>query len=259
MNSLIEAMGKTSGQADDSNRRRAVHTHDLTKSYGDFVAVNGLSLSISEGTIYGLLGPNGAGKTTTVRILCGLTKQNSGEATIFGKPAGKQTSNMVGYMPQDLALYLELSVLDNIKLYGKLAGLKGPNLLKKAEELLKLVGLSERMNAPLSSLSGGMKRKISLVCALIHNPKLLILDEPTVGVDPLLRATLWDYFNNIKKSGSTIILTTHYMDEAMRCDVVGFINSGKLIAEGTPDFILQSTGAPSLEEAFLFLSSREAQ
>jgi ABC-2 type transport system ATP-binding protein len=160
-------------------------------------------------------------------------------------------------MPQDLALYLDLTVMDNITLYGQLYGLDSKTLKERSANLLNLVGLTERKSALLSELSGGMKRKVSLVCALVHNPRLLILDEPTVGVDPTLRATLWNYFENFKEAGSTIIITTHYMDEAMHCDKVGFILDGKLIAEGTPDDILQSTLTSSLENAFLKLSAKE--
>jgi len=230
---------------------------ELKKLYGNLAALDGLNLSIPAGVIYGLLGPNGAGKTTAVRILCATLNLSSGEVLIFGNPPGKKTSQIIGYMPQDLALYLDLTVMDNINLYGQLYGLDSKTLKERSANLLNLMGLAERKSALLSELSGGMKRKVSLVCALVHNPRLLILDEPTVGVDPTLRATLWNYFQIVKEAGSTIILTTHYMDEAMHCDKVGFILDGKLIAEGTPDDILQSTETSSLENAFLKLSAKE--
>lgn len=233
----------------------AVEARNLSKSYGGLVALRDLNLSIPLGVTYGLIGPNGAGKTTFVRIVCGLTRQTSGEIRVLGKTVDKTVSRSIGYMPQDLALYLDLSVLDNIRLYGVLSGLGNAELKKQTEMLLDLVGLADRKTAPLSELSGGMKRKVSLVCALIHKPKLLILDEPTVGVDPTLRATLWSYFDEIKRSGTTIVITTHYMDEATRCDAVGLIQNGNLIIEGNPDYVLQTAGTHSLEDAFVKLSS----
>lgn len=247
-------MKNTDTVREDSAIKFAVVTQKLSKNYGGFAALKDLSISIPKGTIYGLLGPNGAGKTTIVRILCGLLNASSGEVQVLGSQPGKQISPEIGYMPQDLALYVDLSVLDNMKLYGNLAGLKGNELSRRIDELLELVGLSNRKNSMLSSLSGGMKRKISLVCSLMHNPRLLILDEPTVGVDPLLRANLWEYFETLRRSGSTIIITTHYMDEAFHCDVVGFIHNGSLLTEARPGEILQKTGKSTLEEAFIMLA-----
>ena len=244
-----------SNHQEAGNRDVAVVTTNLSKDYGNFRALNNLNLSIPAGITYGLLGPNGAGKTTTVRILCGLIQQSSGEGYVFGHSMGRQIRKDIGYMPQDLALYLDLSVMDNIELYGRLHGLDREVLHKRARDLLELVGLSDWESKILSNLSGGMKRKVSLICSLIHNPKLILLDEPTVGVDPTLRASLWEYFGRINDGGSTILLTTHYMDEAMHCDRVGFIQGGRLIADGRPDEILRSTGTESLEEAFIALSA----
>lgn len=235
----------------------AIATRNLSKNYGSFTALKGLNLSVPKGIVYGLLGPNGAGKTTAVRIVCGLTKQSSGDAWVFGERAGKSISREIGYMPQEVALYLDLSVMDNIELYGHLYGVSGGLLRERTKTLLGLVGLSEWRNTLVSTLSGGMKRKASLVCAMIHNPKALILDEPTVGVDPTLRAALWDYFGKTIKSGSTIVITTHYMDEATRCDLVGFINNGAMIAEGRPEDILKKTGCKSMEDAFIALSTKK--
>ena len=236
----------------------AIATRNLCKNYGSLTALDNLNLSVPKGITYGLLGPNGAGKTTAVRVICGITKQSSGDAYVFGNKVGKSVSRDIGYMPQDLALYLDLSVTENIELYGRLNGLGRTLLRERAKTLLDLVGLGDRKETTISDLSGGMRRKASLVCAMIHNPKALVLDEPTVGVDPTLRAALWEYFRGINRSGSTIVITTHYMDEAMHCDLVGFIQNGKMIAEGEPEEILRSTGCKSLEEAFIALSSREA-
>lgn len=235
----------------------AVETTNLSKSYGDLVAVRNLNLKIPVGVAYGLIGPNGAGKTTLVKMLCDLVKPTTGEARIFGKKVDKSVASAIGYMPQDVALYVDLSVEDNIRLYGTLAGLDKTELRVQTDRLLDLVGLSDRRSTTLSELSGGMKRKVSLVCALIHKPRLLILDEPTVGVDPTLRVVLWTYFEEIKRSGTTILITTHYMDEATRCDVVGLMQAGTLMIEGKPDQILSSSNTHSLEEAFVKLSSEE--
>jgi len=234
----------------------AVEAKNLCKNYGTFTALDNLNLSVPKGVTYGLLGPNGAGKTTAVRIICGIAKQTSGEARIFGNKVGKSVSRDIGYMPQELALYLDLSVAENIELYGRLNGIEGALLRERTETLLELVGLSDRKGDMVSELSGGMRRKASLVCALVHNPRALILDEPTVGVDPTLRAALWEHFKGINRSGSTIVITTHYMDEATRCDLVGFIHNGKMIAEGAPEEILKSTGCQSMEEAFIALSTK---
>ncbi len=246
-------------EAPQEMKKNVVEARMLNKTFRNVIALRDLNISIPEGITYGLLGPNGAGKTTFVRILCSLAKPDSGEIRIFGNPVSKAVTELIGYMPQDLALYLDLSVMDNIRLYGVLSGLGNTELKIQADRMLDLVGLTDRKNTIMSELSGGMKRKVSLVCSMIHRPRLLILDEPTVGVDPILRAALWSYFDEIKKSGTTIVITTHYMDEAKRCDEVGIMQNGSLIIEGSPDHILQITGTDSLEDAFVKLSSKEEE
>lgn len=242
----------------NSKTSPAIETAGLTKNFGKFTAVDGLDLKINSGEVYGLLGPNGAGKTTTVKMLCGLIKPTSGKATLAGFPAGTgKASSAIGYMPQEIALYEGLSVHQNILFFGGINGLARSDIEKKEEELLEFIDLQKWKKELVHNLSGGMKHRVSLACALVHDPILLLLDEPTVGVDPELRASFWDYFDNLKESGSTIVITTHYMDEASHCDRVGFMRYGKLIAEDKPDEILRKTGAVNLEDAFLQLTGGE--
>ncbi|MBN2169189.1 MAG: ABC transporter ATP-binding protein [Actinobacteria bacterium] len=231
-----------------------IETRGLTKKFGKFTAVDKLALKVSPGEVYGLLGPNGAGKTTTVKMLCGLIKPSSGEARVLDFTSGdKQISSSIGYMPQETALYEGLSVHQNILFFAEVYGLKRTEIEKKEEELLEFIDLKKWKSELVQNLSGGMKHRVSLACALVHEPLLLMLDEPTVGVDPELRASFWEYFSELKKSGTTIVITTHYMDEANHCDRVGFMRFGTLVADGSPKEIMKDTGTSSLEEAFLKL------
>lgn len=236
----------------------AIETRDLARVFGTFRALDGLNLKVERGAIHGLLGPNGAGKTTCIKVLCGLIKPTSGEAYIFGKRVpDKSLLPRIGYMPQETALYPELSVHHNLAMYGELYGLPGKRIAEREKELLSFVALDKWKNAPVSNLSGGMKHRVSLACSMIHEPELLFLDEPTVGVDPELRASFWRYFSVMKQAGVTIVMTTHYMDEAQHCDRIGLVRQGKVIAEGTPESITAQTGTPNLEEAFLALARRQ--
>jgi ABC-2 type transport system ATP-binding protein len=235
-----------------------IETRGLTKVYGKFMALNGLDLKVQTGAIHGLLGPNGAGKTTSIKVLCGLIKATSGEAYIFGKRVpDKSILPRIGYMPQETALYLELSVHHNLSMYGELYGLSRKKIEEREKELLRFVALEKWKDSPVGNLSGGMKHRVSLACSMIHEPDLLFLDEPTVGVDPELRASFWEYFNLLKRAGVTIVMTTHYMDEAQHCDKIGLVRQGRVIAEGTPDSITSQTGTANLEEAFLVLSRKQ--
>ncbi|HML06137.1 MAG TPA: ABC transporter ATP-binding protein [Methanobacterium sp.] len=238
----------------------AILTSSLTKEFGEFKALNGLNLKVKKGEIYGLLGPNGAGKTTAIKVLCGLLTPSSGETYVLGnKVPDKNTSSLLGYMPQETALYVGLTVHQNMKFFGNLFGMNDELIEERESELLKFVDLYKWKDELVEKLSGGMKHRASLACTLMHGPELLFLDEPTVGVDPELRISFWDYFNNLKDAGTTILITTHYMDEARRCDRVGFVNHGELIAEGTPQEILDRAGTDSLEDAFLEFSRKEAK
>ena len=237
----------------------AIETTGLTKRFRDFTAVDGLSLKVEQGITYGLLGPNGSGKTTTIKVLCGLLKATSGSARILDHDVpNKAIMQHVGYMPQETAVYMDNTVYENLRLYGQIYGLSKESIEKRVDELLKFVDLADWRNALVSTLSGGMRHRTSLACALIHEPKLLFLDEPTVGVDPELRATFWEYFQNLGDKGTTVLITTHYMDEASRCNTVGFLRQGRLIAEDTPHALKESTGTRSLEDAFLEIGRRDA-
>jgi ABC-2 type transport system ATP-binding protein len=233
----------------------AVETKNLTKDFGAFRALDNLNLKIENGVVHGLLGPNGAGKTTAIKILCGLLKPTGGEAYVLGmRIPHRGILPSIGYMPQEPALYVDLSVHHNLQLYGELYDMPSSRIAEREEELLEFVALKGWRNKPVSNLSGGMKHRVSLACSMIHEPKLLFLDEPTVGVDPELRASFWEYFNRLKMKGITIILTTHYMDEAQHCDKISLLRQGKLIAEGMPGEITRMTNTTSLEDAFLALT-----
>jgi ABC-type multidrug transport system, ATPase component len=242
------------------NQKNVIQTSSLTKKFGNFTAIDNLNLNIRKGEIYGLLGPNGAGKTTTIRLLCGLIKYGSGESFILGKKTpNNDIAAYIGYMPQETALYEGLSVKQNMEFYGEIFGLKKVRIKERIDDLLKFIDLERWKEELVGNLSGGMKHRVSLACTLIHEPKVLFLDEPTVGVDPELRVSFWDYFNSLKENGITILITTHYMDEARHCDRIGFMKSGRLIAEGEPDEILKTSDTNSLEDAFLKISREGEQ
>ena len=233
----------------------AVETAGLTKRYGKFTAVENLDLLVRRGEIYGLLGPNGAGKTTTIKMLCSILKHSSGNASLLGKKIpDRSIYPKFGYMPQETAIYLGITLHNNMSFYGELYGLSAARIIERENKLLDFVGLSGWRDKLVSTLSGGMRHRASLACTLIHEPVLLFLDEPTVGVDPQLRVSFWEYFERLKYEGKTILITTHYMDEARHCDRIGFMRGGRLIAEGTPKSLLEQSCKDSLEDAFLFFS-----
>lgn len=238
----------------------AIETEKLTKKFGNFTALNALSLKVNEGETYGLLGPNGSGKTTTIKILCDLLRPTSGSVKVLGKLLPSTVvKNEIGYMPQETAIYLDNTVHENLLLFGRIYCMPAERIEKREAEMLKFVDLLDWRDALVSTLSGGMKHRVSLACALIHEPHLLFLDEPTVGVDPELRATFWKYFDTMSAKGITVIITTHYMDEASHCSKVGLLRQGKLIAEGKPNEIMNKTDTKSLEDAFLTLARRDAK
>jgi ABC-2 type transport system ATP-binding protein len=207
------------------------------KRFGSFEALRGLSLAVEEGEVFGLLGPNGAGKTTAIRILAGLEAATRGEARVFGlRVPNADARAWLGYMPQETALYRDLTVRQNLDLFGALQGLGPAERAERIRDLLAWVQLAGWADAPVRDLSGGMQHRTSLAAALLHEPRLLILDEPTVGVDPELRASFWEQFHAMAEEGTTILLTTHYMDEAQHlADRVAVIAAGQIVAEGTPD------------------------
>ncbi len=235
----------------------SIETRALTKNYGRFKAVDGLDLRVEPGEMYGLLGPNGAGKTTAIKVLCGLLRLTSGEAYLLGQRIpDKGLAARIGYMPQETALYIGLTVHQNLSFFGRVFGLSRAEIAERERQLLAFIDLEKWRDELVINLSGGMQHRVSLACTLIHRPPLLFLDEPTVGVDPELRASFWDYFEELKAEGATILITTHYMDEASHCGRVGFMRDGRMIAEGEPDEILRASGTSSLEEAFLALSRK---
>lgn len=236
----------------------AILTHQLTKKFGKFTAVNNLELKVKTGEIYGLLGPNGAGKTTIIKMLASISNPTSGNARVLGEeiPDGK-IAPKIGYMPQETGVYLGLTVDQNLKFYGRIFDLGKEEMEKREDYLLKFVDLVDWKHEMVENLSGGMKHRVSLACTLLHQPELLFLDEPTVGVDPELRVSFWDYFNQLREKGVTILITTHYMDEARHCDRIGFMQRGRLIAEDTPKQILKISRKDSLEDAFLIFSKQD--
>ena len=238
----------------------AVVTRDLGKSFDDVIAVRDLNLGIERGAMYGLIGPNGSGKTTTIRILIGLVGGYAGEAWLLGERVPvKLNRSRIGYMPQEMAIYTDLTVHENIDLFGQMYSMSEEERAAREDSLLGMIDLRDRRDSLVSTLSGGMKHRVSLACALIHDPQLVFLDEPTVGVDPELRKGFWDYFAGLKAEGKTVVLTTHYMDEAVRCDTVGMMRLGKMIAEGAPMDLIESTESATLEDAFIVKAQEESE
>ncbi len=210
---------------------------ELRKAFGDRTAVDGVSFEIAPGECYGLLGPNGAGKTTTISMLCGLLERDGGEVTVGGEPMEHTSVGAkaaIGYVPQEIALYPELSAGDNLRFFGRLYGLSGRTLEDRVTETIAAVGLTDRIKDRVGDFSGGMKRRANIAAGLLHQPKLLVLDEPTVGVDPQSRNAIMETVLELRDRGMAILYTTHYMEEAERlCHRVGIIDGGRLIAEGT--------------------------
>jgi ABC-2 type transport system ATP-binding protein len=209
----------------------------LRKTYGDRVAVDGVGFTIGPGECYGLLGPNGAGKTTTISMICGVLDRDGGEVEVGGRPlttAAIEVRGDIGFVPQEIALYPDLSAEENLRLFGRLYGLSGTLLQQRVAAALDLVGLADRARDKVDEYSGGMKRRANLAAGLLHQPRLLVLDEPTVGVDPQSRHALLETVARLREEGRAVLYTTHYMEEAERlCDRVGIIDMGHLVAEGT--------------------------
>lgn len=214
-----------------------IEVHELRKQYGDLVAVDNISFKTEPGAIFGLLGPNGAGKTTTIACISGLLKPTAGRIQVLGHDVvtdGPASRRKLGVVPQELALYEDLSARENLSYWGAAYGLRGEHLKTRINEVLELSGLLDRSNEAVKKFSGGMKRRLNFACGIIHEPKVLLLDEPTVGVDPQSRVRLLDLVNEETKKGTCVLYTTHYMEEAEKlCDQLAIIDHGKIIAEGT--------------------------
>ena len=239
----------------------AIVTENLVKKFEDITAVDGVSLQVSKGELFGLLGPNGAGKTTTINILCGLTKPTTGNAKVGGCDVQKETGKvkeLIGVCLQETAIYPYLTGAENIELFGNIYAMDKETLKKRRDVLLENMGLRADAKRRAAKYSGGMKRRLSLILALIHDPQIAFLDEPTVAMDPQSRRAVWDFIKELKKEGKTIILTTHYMEEAEElCDRVGIIDHGKLIALGSPDALISKHKVKNLEEVFIEITGRK--
>jgi drug efflux transport system ATP-binding protein len=216
---------------------------NLTKEFGGFVAVDNVSFNVKRGEVFGWLGPNGAGKTTTIRMLLGLIHPTSGSSHVLGYNSATQTKAMhavVGYMSQQFTLYNDLTATENIRFYGMVYGLSNRELRQRQAEIIHMAGLDGREHMLTSNLSGGWKQRLALGCAIVHRPQVVFLDEPTAGVDPISRRDFWRLIYEMVKGGVTVLVTTHYMDEAELCQRIGFISQGRLVAMDTPDRLKQT-------------------
>lgn len=221
-------------------------------------ALDGVSFQIEAGETFGLIGPNGSGKTTLIRLLLGLGRPTTGQVRVLGHVMpDRRIAVQIGYMTQASALYGELSVRENLAFFGTLYGLHGRILSERITETLTLVDLRDRSSATVSTLSGGMRQRLSLACALIHQPRLLFLDEPTVGIDPELRQAFWDYFARLNALGITIVVSTHHLDEAARCHRLALLRFGKLLAVDSPAGLRRESGADNFDDAFLYFAQHD--
>lgn len=238
----------------------AIHTRALRKVFGPLVAVDSLDLDVARGEVFGLLGPNGSGKTTTIRMLCGLLAPTSGEAVVVDLDVRRDADALrsrIGYMSQRFGLYDDLTVYENLRFYATVYGLRGEERRARLEALLRDRGLTARRDQLAATLSGGWKQRLALACATAHEPPLLFLDEPTAGVDPASRRRFWELIHVLAHAGTTVLVTTHYMDEAERCDRLAFLSRGRLIALGTPAEITAHFHKPSIEDVFIELQEED--
>jgi len=235
----------------------AIRAVELVKTFGDLRAVDGVSVDLAPGRIYGLLGPNGSGKTTLIRLLMGLARATSGRAEVLGVAMpSRPILARIGYMTQADGVYPALTVGENARFFAATYGVRDPAAV---EDALRIVELADRSSSITATLSGGQRRRLSLACALVHRPPILFLDEPTVGVDPLLRVEFWSHFRELADGGTTIVVSSHVMDEADRCDELLFVRSGKVIAEGTGAELRERAGTTDLEQAFLRFAGETAR
>jgi len=237
-----------------------VEIKHLVKQFDKLHAVNDLDMTIQAGETFGLIGPNGSGKTTLIRMIVGLLRPTGGSIRIFGEriPNSKVAAKM-GYMTQSSALYQDLTARENLRFFATIYGITGKEQEKRIGEMLERVELADRANDVVNKFSGGMRQRLSLACALVHGPRLALLDEPTVGVDPELRRSFWGYFHQLNQEGVTIIVSTHHLDEAARCTRLGLMRSGELLAQGTPEDLLRQSGKEDMEEAFLYFATHKEE
>lgn len=238
----------------------AVETRDLTRRFGELTAVRRLNLRIERGEVFGLLGPNGSGKTTTIRMLCGLLEPTSGAATVAGLDVAREPDRIkerIGYMSQKFGLYEDLTVTENLEFYGGVYGLRNAARRERIDQVVRFLGLGNRLKQLAATLSGGWKQRLALGCALLHQPSVLFLDEPTAGVDPAARRSFWRTIHELAQNGTTVLVTTHYMDEAARCGRLALMSQGHLIALGSPAEVAAQVGGATLEDAFIILQERD--
>lgn len=239
----------------------AVYSENLTKKFGEFIAVNNLSLKIEQGCIYGLLGSNGSGKSTTIRMLCGILSPTSGKIYLWGNEnITEETKLRIGYMSQKFSLYPSLTVGENIKFYANLYSLNKREQNSRIQEILQMAGLENKKDYVVNQLTGGWRQRLALGCAIIHRPKLLFLDEPTSGADPKARKVFWQIIDELTKQNITVVVTTHFMEEAELCHKIGFLHAGKLLIEDTPLNIKKSVADEntSLNKVFALLVKQKA-
>ncbi len=238
----------------------AVETVGLRKTFGGLTAVEGLDLTIRRGEVFGLLGPNGSGKTTTIRMLCGLLPPTGGRARVVGHDVATDPESIrrsIGYMSQRYGLYDDLTVDENLRFYATIYGLHGRERTVRLTRHMDTLGLAERRHQLAGTLSGGWKQRLALACATAHRPEMLFLDEPTAGVDPAARRAFWASIYAMAREGTTILVTTHYMDEAERCERLAFLSRGHLIGVGTPAEITRQFNQPTIEDVFIALQAKD--
>ena len=232
------------------NAETAIEARDLSRHFGDLRAVDGLDLTVPRACIYGFLGPNGCGKSTTIRMLCGLLTPTSGRAEVLGvlvPDEAEQLRRKIGYMTQKFSLYEDLTVLENLEFLGAVYSLPRVNRKQRIEHQLDRFGLNDRVNQAAGTMSGGQRQRLALAAATLHNPELLFLDEPTSAVDPESRREFWDHLFEMVDQGTTVLVSTHFMDEAERCHRLAIMNQGRLVADGIPDDLMQNVGAAVIQ------------
>ena len=221
----------------------AIETRDLTCKFGNFTAVDKLNIRVAPGQIYGFLGSNGSGKSTSIRMLCGLLKPAAGSGTVLGYDVETQAEKIkehIGYMSQKFSLYLDLTVFENLDFYAGMYGLRGEEKLARVNEMIAEMQLEDKRDALSATLSGGLKQRLALACAILHKPRLLFLDEPTSAVDPISRRSFWQIIHGLALGGTTMVVTTHFMEEAEHCDEMVFLDAGKMVAQGSPKALKDS-------------------